>query len=546
MGFLTGVKDIKRISQVVSVLASNSMGYYIEGFGLKWHLPFFRKITLNKAEPDSIPSRLRASMEQLGGIYIKLGQFLSLRPDLAPEEYRIEFAKLQDRVNPLEFGQIKSILKKELQKNPEELFDDISEVPIGSASIAQVHIARLKSGETVILKIKRPDVEELFKEDIEVLYYLAKKIESSKKYMNFPPTTFVEEFERYTNQELNFLVEAGYIEKFHNFFEKNDGIVIPKIYREFTTKNLIVMQHIQGKKLRELTAKELKNKRKKIAEMLVNSCMKQVFEIGTFHADLHPGNIILTKNNKIALIDFGIIGNLTEEIKSNGTNLFISLILGDPEEITKSVISLGKKTREFNHLGLQEEITETITAWHNTSLKQYRISTMMHHLLDIAVKHGLKIPADAILLAKALVTVEGTCLQLDPNFNFVKFSQPYIENLAKQKLKSQSALKKFLLQSKKFKDIVYDIPFQSYELIKRLNTGEITLDIDDIEIKNLANNISSSTSMLSTTLIISAFIVAMALVLSGKLQLSQTSSIIIFISILIMTIMAFVIIKKRR
>ncbi len=545
MSFLTGVKDIKRISQLVSVLASNSMGYYIEEFGLKWHLPLFKKFTLNKSEPDSIPSRLRASMEQLGGIYIKLGQFLSLRPDLAPEEYRLEFAKLQDSIKPLEFEQIKSILKKELQKNPDELFDDISEVPIGSASIAQVHIAHLKTGETVILKIKRPGVEELFKEDIEILYYLAKKIESSKKYPNFSPTTFVEEFERYTNQELNFLIEAGYIEKFYNFFEKNDGIIIPKIYREFTTKNLIVMQHIQGKKLRELTQKELKNKRKNIAETLVNSCLKQIFEIGTFHADLHPGNLILTKNNKIALIDFGIIGTLTEDIKSKGTNLYISLILGEPEEVTNALMSLGKKTRNFNQSAFQAEVTQIITAWHNTSLKQHRITTMMHHLLNTSIKHGLQIPTDAILLAKALVTVEGTCLQLDPNFNFVKFSQPYIEKLAKQKLKSQSTLKKFLSQSKKFKDIAYNLPIQSYELIKKLNTGDITIDIDDIEIKNLANNISNSTTMLSTMLIISAFIVAMALILSGKLQLSQISLIIIFISILVMTIIAFIIIKRR-
>lgn len=546
MGFLTGVKDIKRISQLVSVLASNSMGYYVEEFGLKWHLPFFKKITLNKAEPDSIPVRLRQSMEQLGGIYIKLGQFLSLRPDLAPEEYRVEFAKLQDRVNPLEFREIKLILQKELQRNPDELFDDISEMPLGSASIAQVHIARLKSGETVILKIKRPNVEELFKEDIEVLYYLTKKIESSKKYPNFSPTTFVGEFERYTNQELNFLVEAGYIEKFYNFFSKNDGIVIPKIYGDYTTKNLIVMQHIPGKKLRELTPKELKNKRKKIAETLVNSCLKQIFEIGTFHADLHPGNLILTKNNKIALIDFGIIGNLTEDMKSKGTNLYISLILGEPEEVANALISLGKKTKDFNQAAFQTEVTQVITAWHNTSLKQHRVTTMMHHLLDTSIKHGLQIPADAILLAKALVTVEGTCLQLDPQFNFVKFSQPYIEKLARQKLKSQSTLKKFLSQSKKFRDIAYNLPIQSYELIKKLNTGDITIDIDDIEIKNLSNNLLSSTTMLSTMLIISAFIVAMALILSGKLQLSQTSLIIIFISILIMTIVAFIIIKQRR
>lgn len=546
MGFLSNIKTVSRVSRVVSVLASNSMSYYISQFGLKWHLPFFKRLSLKKTEPDSLPVRLRQSMEQLGGFYVKLGQFLSLRPDLVPEPYRIEFAKLQDRMAPLKFEEIKTILEKELNKKPEELFEDISEIPLGSASIAQVHLARLKSGGTVILKIKRPNIEDIFKEDIAVLYYIAKKIEHSKKYPNFSPAEFIQEFERYTSQELNFIIESDYLEKFCDYFKNDRNVKTPKPYKEFCTKNLLVMEYIKGKKLREFTAKELRSKRKAIAETLVTSLLKQIFEIGLFHADLHPGNVLVLGDHKIALIDFGIIGRFSEELQKKGTDLYISLILGDSEAVANALINIGRRTPEFNQVAFKRDVEEVINKWHNTALKQHRVTTMMHHLLDTSIQHNLKIPVDAILFAKALVTVEGTCLQLNPEFNFVKFSDPYIHKLAKKKLKSESSLRKFLENSKKLKEVAYSFPFESYDLVKKLNRGDITIDIDDIEIKNLATNISSSSTILSTTMIISAFIVALALILSGKLNLSQTLAIIIFISIILLAIVSFMIIKKRR
>src|SRR3989344_6613842 len=287
--------DFKRASHVVDICLKQGLGYFVDLYGLKWHLHLFKRIILRNAKkPESLPERIRAVMEELGGAYIKLGQLLSIRPDLIPSEYCEEFKHLLDDIAPISFSEVKKTVEFELKQPLHKVFAHFDKFPLGSASVAQVHKAKLLNGKNVVVKVQRPGVDKKFREDIDIIYYLAHKIQKHSDLRRVHPLAIVEEFEKYTNKELNFINEARNIDKFYQGF-KETNIIIPKVFWQFTTPKILVMDYLDGKKLTE--AKKLsQEERRIIAYRLADASLKQLFEIGVFHADLHPGNILVMQN----------------------------------------------------------------------------------------------------------------------------------------------------------------------------------------------------------------------------------------------------------
>jgi ubiquinone biosynthesis protein len=510
MAFL---QDVGRVSEVARALAKEGFGWLAAEIGLGSKVPLKHKFDFLKGKTYSTgPERLRRICEQLGGAYLKLGQFLSLRSDLIPTEYCDELKNLQDNVKPFSFDTARAIVNRELGKPLEKVFSNFEQQPVGSASIAQAHIAKLKDGARVVVKLQRPDIAKQFKADIEIMNYFAKKMANMERFKGYNPIAIVQEFERYTNNELNFVMEGRNVDRFYAAFKNSKQVKIPKVYWDYSTPKMIVLEHIDGKKLSEL--KDGKYNKKLIAKALVDAIFTQVFEADIFHGDLHPGNILILPKNKIGLLDFGIVGSLDRELKALSLELYLALLDKDAEKVTKVLLRTGIATRETNVDDFKQDIRKIVNEWYGTTLKEVRFTHMMHQLFDSCISHKIKMPPDLILLAKALLTVEGTAIMLDPDFDFVKETKPYVENILKKEFKGKFSRNNLLRRAKELKDYTTELAEGTAELVNRLKRGTIEIDISDTDIRHLGMDIDKSSNRLSYAIIVAAFAIASSLLIN--------------------------------
>jgi len=515
-------KTINRAGQVVNVLFKQGMGYFVHELGLKWHLPFFRKLAPAGRQPPDLPVRLRKAMEELGGAYLKLGQFLALRPDLLQREYCEEFRKLLDKVPPMPFAKVQQVIETGLKGPVKAFFSHIDIQPLGSASIAQVHKARLKNGKCVVVKVQRLDAKRQFETDIRIMRYLAHKIERRFPHSAVTPAAIVSEFERYTSQEFNFVYEARTIDRFYQHFN-GTKIVIPRVYWASTAPQVLTMDLLDGIPLTEFANRATKAQNKALARNIADAAFEQVFRLGIFHADMHPGNIIVLPGNKIGLLDFGIVGTLNEELISKTIRLYAALVCNDVAEITSVLLGAGVASSDTNIEGLKLDVERIVNAWYGTDLGQARVSQMMQGLFETAVEHGIRMPTSLILLGKALVTVEGTCLALDPEFNFVNYSQPKVMRLLKEHRKPKALLKSFTMLSRKYGEFLAGLPQQTIDALETLKRGAIDLRIRETDIKHLGMDMNRSSNRLAYSMIIAALLISGAMLIDVRPKIGNWS-----------------------
>ena len=502
-----------RVSEVAGALAKEGFGWLASEIGIGSRVPLKHKFGFLKAKTySSGPERVRKMCEQLGGAYLKLGQFLSLRSDLIPSEYCDELKNLQDKVKPFSFDAARAIVNRELGKPLEKVFQSFEQQPIGSASIAQAHIAKLKDGTKVVVKLQRPDIAKQFKADIDIMNYFARKMANMDRFRDYNPVAIVQEFERYTNNELNFVMEGRNVDRFYKAFKNSKQVKIPKVHWDYTTPKMIVLEHIDGKKLSEL--KDSKYNKKLIAKILVNAIFTQVFEAEIFHADLHPGNILILPKNRIGLLDFGIVGSLDRELKALGLELYLALLDKDAEKVARVLLRTGIPTKETEIDCFKQEVRKIVNEWYGATLKEVHFTHMMRELFDISIIHKIKMPSDMLLLAKALLTVEGTCLMLDPDFDFVKETKPYVEAILKREFKGKFSRQSLLRRAKEFKDYTTELAEGTVELVNRLKRGTIEIDISDTDIRHLGMDIDKSSNRLSYAIIVAAFAIASSLLIN--------------------------------
>ncbi|MEM4254386.1 MAG: AarF/ABC1/UbiB kinase family protein [Candidatus Woesearchaeota archaeon] len=514
---------IARAGQVVNVLFRNGLSYFVHELGLKWHLPFFKKIAPKGKSPPDLPARLRKTMEELGGAYLKFGQYLSLRPDLLPKEYCNEFKKLLDKVPPMPYTKVQHVIETNLKAPIKTFFSHFDTHPIGSASIAQVHKAKLKNGKNVVVKVQRPEAKAQFSADIQIMYYFARKIEKRFPDAAINPVTLVREFERYTAQEFNFVYEARTIDRFYQHF-KGTKVVIPQVRWGSTTSQVLTMDFLDGIPLTEFAKTATKAQSKTLAKTIANASFEQVFELGLFHADMHPGNILVLPGNRIGLLDFGIVGTLNDELLRTTAKLYAALVDKDITAITEILLKSGIPSPDTNLEDLKVDIEQIINAWYGTELGQARVTQMMQALFESAVQHKITMPSGFVLFGKALATVEGTCLSLDPEFNFVEFSQPKIMRLLKEHKKPKALLKSFTNLSKKYGELLAGLPKQTTEALERLKKGSIDLNIRETDIKHLGMDLNRSSNRLAYAMIIAALLISAAMLIDVPPKIGNYSA----------------------
>lgn len=511
MGIVKTFRDIARLKTIVNVLFKQELGYYIHKINLgKFAID---KKSQKVKEPDSVPIRIRKSMEELGGAFLKLGQALSLRLDLIPKEYCDEFSKLQDNVKPIQYNDVKKIIEKEFNKPIEKIFSEFKKEPIASASVGQVHEAKLITGERVAVKVQRPDVEKQFMADIDLLYYLAgllnKHVENLKHY-NLKG--LIKEFEDYTKKELDYNIEANNIERFHRNFEKHKSVVIPKVFLDHTTKRVLTMEFIDGISIKYVKDFKKYNTTKKNIVKIFNDCfVKQILEDRFFHADPHPGNVFVLKNNKIALLDFGIIGSIDQDTADAVEGIFTGVVTNNMKLVIRSFLDLGIVNDETDTKLVTKDLEKLFDRYHNTDINKIDMSYLMHESMNIARKYRMRFPLDIVLLFKSVATVEGFYKQFDPSFNYAKAFQPKILEIKERKESPEYLIKS---AKKNLFDLKYSlkkIP-ESIELArKRLKEGKVKVDLDDSDIYKFALELDRSSNRLTYGIIIGSLIITAGL-----------------------------------
>jgi len=493
-------RDLKRFRQIVDVGIKYGFSYFFKKAKLTSKKPKKKKIETN-------PVKFRKAFEELGGTFIKLAQLLSLRPDLIPNVYCEEFSKLQDTVPPFSDKQAKETLKKELKYSAHTVH---LRRLIASASIGQVYEAEIM-GERVAIKIMRPEIEKLIRTDLDLLYFFSKVIKRHIHSKVIDPMQIYEQFKIYTENELDYLKEAKNIDTFHRNFLNTD-IKIPHVYWNFTTKRVLTMEYIDGK---ELFKKRLSRKeKKKIAQKIANSIYKQIFLDGIFHGDPHPGNIMLTKNNEVAFIDFGIVGKINEALRKNLSNLFISLISKDIEGMVDALVDLSLVSPDVNRSEFKQDIVTTLGKYYNIKIKSINTSELILNTFKTAKRNNVSLPKDFILLGKVYITLDGVGKKLCPDFNMIKESEPFLRHLLRIRFSPKRIYKRLKSASPQLIEFLLDVPKKTNAVITEIHDLDNKFSKLESDLNRIQKNIALTTNRLIMGIVIGALLISFSLVLS--------------------------------
>ncbi len=431
---------------------------------------------------------MRKTFEEMGPTFIKFGQMLSLRTDFLPHEICDELRKLLDHDPKISYKEIKQIVEDELGKSPDKIFKKFERQPVSAASLAQVHKAVLKNNDLVAVKIKRPHVNEIIKKDIEILQFLTKLVSINPDINDMNIIGIIEDFKNWTEKELDFTNEGRNADRFRNNFKDVDYVKIPKVYWDYTSENVLVYEFIEGISVNEvIDALEKKDKTlleklkknninlKTLVPKATDVLFKQTLEDRFFHADPHPANIFLLPNNRIAFLDFGIVGQLTHYQRSQIFLLLLALVENDPQALTEIALKVGQVSERTNVQLLKQKIEELVAEWENRTLGERSLSQWLYKFSQAATESDLRLPAQFTLIVKQLATLDGIALVVDPDFDLSKEIKPYLQKLVKEEFSEKISRRKMLHAFSSLLTFLEELPEDLNEILRKIKEGKIVI-----------------------------------------------------------------------
>ncbi len=511
-------RGLRRSQQILAVLVKYGFGDLLGTLRLRHPLIARMPVPLPKLrqiEELSRPERLRRAFEELGPAFIKLGQLLSLRPDLIPSEYASELAKLQDEVAPFPFAEVRKKIEEQLGKPLEQLFAEFDEEPLAAASLAQVHRARTKSGEEVAVKVQRPGIREVIRADLIVLEELAgliaRYVPESELY---DPVGAVREFAKTLRHELDFIREGRNIELFRRNFAGDETVHIPGVFWELTTREVLTMEWIEGIKITDLEGLERAGlDRRQVALNGANLVLKQVFEHGFFHADPHPGNILVLEGNVLAPLDFGMVGRLDEPLQLQLGELLIGVVRKDIDRVIRALREMGSLDERTDPGGLRRDLADFIDRYYRVPLAQLEVGQLLDEALTLFREHRVRLPASLVMMGKALVIAEGVGRLLYPELDMITLAQPYIQRLVLRRLAPGREARAWTIALEESARLLRELPTELRLLLSRLRRGELRAQLEHRGLDRLILELDRASNRLAFALIIAALIVGSALVM---------------------------------
>lgn len=518
LGIKVNTRSLRRVRQVIRVL----IGYGFES--LIEHLHFTQFMTYGsrlfhrsggEIARLSPAERMRLALEELGPTFIKLGQLLSTRPDIIPKNYLEEFSKLQDQVPGFSFSQVRARIREELGGEIEELFASFTEVPIAAASIAQVHGAILHSGEEVVVKIRRPGIVDEVETDIEVLMGLA--LLAARHFpenSSFDPVELVKEFARSIRREMELTREGRTIERISACFAGDPTLRFPRVYWERTSSGVLSLECIHGIKVSDIPAlDEAGLDRKLIARRGSEFFIRQVLEQGFFHGDPHPGNVFILPGNVICLLDYGMMGRLDSSSRKFFTDFLLSVISRKPDRIISLLLYSGDITDTLDSRALRRDLSDFIDDFYELPFAEMSVGKILGDLISLIAAYRIHFRPDFMMLAKALVTVEGMGRMLDPGFDMLERVRPFVEKAAAERLSMGQVAQEVGGSLQSYYNLARTFPNDVKELLNRVNRNKFKIDLEHRGLEHFIKELDKSGNRLSSSLIIAALLVASSLIM---------------------------------
>ncbi|WP_438316441.1 ABC1 kinase family protein [Sporosarcina sp. FA9] len=524
--FKTKIRHSKRFQVIINTFLRNGFSHILYRLGItdrtSSKLENTTEVDMNLQD---IGVKLRNTLQDLGPTFIKLGQIASSRHDLVPKEISLELAKLQDHVAPVSFEQIREIVEEELEDTIENTFLNFSEKPLATASIGQVHIAHLLTGEEVAVKIQRPDIQPIVKTDLSILQNLAQFLEDNTSWgKTYRLSDIIDEFSRSLRDEMDYRVEGKNGERIAKQFQKQSAIHIPKIYSDYSSEKVLTMEMIRGIKIND--SERLISEgydQNLIAKRVVDSMFTQVLEFGFFHGDPHPGNIYILPDNIVAYLDFGMIGRLDNELKYHFASLIINLQQGNTDGLLKTFSEMGLLSDETDLQSLKRDLDDLQTKYYDASLKDISLGGIFIELLSVAYRHNIRIPTEITLLTKAVLTLEGLISELDPTFSIMKAVEPFGKKLVAERFHPMYILKKSWHETMENIDILFKLPQDLKDITSKIKKGKLQLDINFRQAEKVLNRFDRISNRLSLSIILLSFSILMVGLIIGSAIAGQTN-----------------------
>lgn len=511
--FKSAFQDLNRLREIATVVARHGFGAYLERTRLKdvvGRVPAEPEAPGEEAagaEPDRRTAiRFRQLLLDLGPTFIKLGQLLSSRPDMLPVHWIEELSRLQDACPPVSLADVRKEIERGLARPVGELFASLEPEPLASASIAQVHRARTHQGEEVVVKVQRPRIRDRIEADLGLLYYLARLLEAVVEETGvYTPTDIVEEFDKAIHEELDFANEARNAREMARASQGLEVLVIPRVHGDLSSSTVLTLDYVAGVKVSEVSAASGYDL-EAVARNIIEAAFRQLFEVGVFHGDPHPGNILVLPGNRVALLDFGLVGRLTRPMQESLVTLIMAVALRDPDTVARLLYRIGVPEAHAPITVLRADIAGILERYLGLKLDQIRTTTLLQDLLDIAVRHKIKVPKEYALLSKASITIEGLIRRLYPKLDILEVGLPYAKELLLQRMNPSDLSGTLMKSLLKLQGLAEDLPAQLSQILSDLEGGKFRVRVQSEEIDRLAQNVRTMTLTLFLGVLAAALI----------------------------------------
>lgn len=517
-----------RLAEVLQVFVKHGFADLLQRAGFHRSLPakLLRGLKLMEAQagpPHTFGHRLRSALVELGPTFVKLGQVLSTRPDLIRQDLAAELSKLQDRVDALPFPTMEAVMREALGGGATDLFAGFDREPVASASLSQVYRATLKSGHPVAVKIQRPGVAKVIESDLSLLQQVAEWSAAHVSDINWlDPPGIVDEFARSIRRELDLSIEAQIIEEFRKNFEHDPAVIVPGVYPEYSARTIVTMDWIDGVRVDCLEAYPERNCDP--AAIAINGCdalCRMVFEHQLFHADPHPGNIFVTRDNRLAFLDLGMAGHLENADVAAIGDVFLAIFSQDSRACVDSILVLTQGGDPADVEVLERELTEFIAFEARAILAKGQVAKGLERATQILQRANMELAPRFSLLIKALATIEMVGRTLDPKLDMVPIMRPYVDRLIKKRFAPRQVLRDLQHNARVLLRLGHQIPQDLAYLLQQVRKGKLKFSIHHEHLEDLAATIDRASSRNTVGLIVAALIVGSSLLITVETSISR-------------------------
>ena len=515
---LGAARDLGRVHQIAAVLVRYGFGGLVQRVGMAGALERAGK-ALHWREPEDLarlepPARVRRALEELGPTFVKLGQILATRGDLFPPEWIAEFGKLQDAAPALPFAELRAQLVEDLGEAPEAVFAELDPEPLAAASLAQVHRARLADGTAVVLKVRRPGIRPVIEADLRLLARLAEIVESEAPDLRrYRPREVVRQFAHSLRRELDFSAEGRNAERIARLFADSPAIVVPRIHWQWTGERLNVQDFIDGIPGRQAAALPDGFDRRLLARQGADAVLRMILEAGFFHADPHQGNVFYLPGNRIAFIDFGMVGRLSEARRFEVATLMHGLVGRDARKVADVLLDWSADS-SGDAEALRSEIEAFVDEYHGVALKQLDLGALLADVVAILREHGLALPPDLALMIKAFITLEGMGRQLDPDFDIAGEAAPFLREVLLAHLAPRAIARRGWAALAGGVQMLAGLPQDIGRLLRAARRGKVQLEVDVPALKAFGDQLDRAASRLTMAIVTAALIVGSSIVMT--------------------------------